>query len=181
MTSPQGSLLPASCDDGGALLCTLEVVACSRLQFAEVVGAVVGHSVTLEPSPQILHRIEVWCVGRQVGNLDVPIQAVYIVANEVAVVRSCPVPNHQQGLLQMVFERLEELDEFFLLDAAFVNPEQAVGSCQSSDDRDVVPVEVKLDDRSLPLWGPSTHTCGAFADTRFVDKDDQSSLSLGFF
>lgn len=181
VTSPQRSLLPAGGDDRGSLLCTLEVVACSRLQFAEVVRTVVGHGVTLEPGPQILHWIEVWCVGRQVGDLDMPVQAVDVVAYKVAVVRPCTIPDHQQGLFQMAFERLEELDKLFLLDAAFVNSEQAVGSCQSSDDRDVVPVEVKLDDRCLPLGCPGTHTRGPLADARFVDKDDQSSLSLGFF
>ena len=60
MTLPNGSLLPASGDDRGSLLCTLEVVACSRLQFAEVVRAVVGHGVALKPGPQIFHWIEVW-------------------------------------------------------------------------------------------------------------------------
>ena len=55
-----------------------------------------------------------------------------MVANEVAVVRPCPVPDHQQGLFQMAFDRLEELDKLFLLDAAFVNPEQEVDTSQAS-------------------------------------------------
>lgn len=81
----------------------------------------------------------------------------------------------------MAFERLEKLDQRFLLDAAFVNPEQAVGTSQAGDDRDVVPVEVKLDNGCLSFGGPSSYTRWALADTRFVDKDDQSPLSLGFF
>ena len=147
-------------------MCAFEVVACSRLQFVEVVGAVVGHGVALEPGPQIFHRIEVWCVGWQVGDLDMPVQAVDVVAHKVAVVRACTVPDHQQGLLQMAFECLEELDQFFLFDAAFVYSEQTVGSCQSSDDRDVMPVEVKLDDGSLSFGCPGSYTRGALADTR---------------
>ena len=59
MTSPQICLGPASCDDRGTLLRTLELVACGRLQLAQVVRAVVGHGMTLGPSPQVFHRIEV--------------------------------------------------------------------------------------------------------------------------
>jgi hypothetical protein len=45
-------------------------------------------------------------------------------------------------MLQMGFERLEEFDDLFLLDAAFVQPEQAVCARQSCDDRNVSPVEM---------------------------------------
>ena len=60
MTSPQICLRPASGDDRGTLLSAFELVACGRLQLAQVVGAVIGHGVTLEPCPQIL---SVTCVG----------------------------------------------------------------------------------------------------------------------
>ena len=135
MTSPQICLGPASGDDRGSFLRTLELVACGRLQLAQVVGAVVGHRVPLEPGPQVLHWIEVGGVGREEGNLNVPIQTVEVVAHEVAVMRSCSVPDHQQGLPEMGFERLEEFDQLFLLDAALVQPEQAVGARQTGDDR----------------------------------------------
>lgn len=45
MTSPQRSLLPASGDDRGALLCALELVAGGGVQLAQVVGAVVGQGM----------------------------------------------------------------------------------------------------------------------------------------
>lgn len=37
----------------------LELVAGGGMQFAEVVGAVVGQGMSFEPDPQVLHRIEV--------------------------------------------------------------------------------------------------------------------------
>ena len=88
MTSPQRSLHPASGNDRGSFLGALESVACGRMQFAQVVGAVVGHRVALEPGPQIVDRIEVGRVGWQERNLDVTAQRVQIVAHEVAVVPS---------------------------------------------------------------------------------------------
>ena len=70
MTLPERSLHPASGDDRRTLLSALEFVACRRVQLCQVVGAVVGHGVPLEPSLQVLHRIEVGRLGRQKGNLE---------------------------------------------------------------------------------------------------------------
>ena len=160
MTLPKCSLHPASGNDRGALLRALEFVACARVQLAQIVGTVIGQRVSLEPGPQIFDRIEVGRVGWQKDNLDIPIQTVEVVAHKVAVVRPGSVPDHQQGLLEMGLERFEEIDKLFLLDAAFVKPEQTVGARQAGDDRDVSPIEVKLDDGSLSLGCPSTHTRG---------------------
>ena len=128
MTSPQRSLHPAGGDDRGSLLGTFEFVACRGVQFAQIVGAVVGQRVALEPGPQILDWIEVWGIGRQEGDLDVPTQRIEIVAHQTTAVRLQPIPDHQQRLLEMDLERLEEPDHLFLLDAALVQPEQAVGA-----------------------------------------------------
>lgn len=65
MTLPKGSLLPAGSDDGGKLLRALELVARGAVKLGQVVGAVVGQGVALEPGPQVLHVIDVRCVGRQ--------------------------------------------------------------------------------------------------------------------
>lgn len=119
MTLPQRGLHPASGDDRRALLSTLEFVAGRRLQFAEVVRAVVGQCVSLEPGPQIFHGIQVGRIGRQKRYLDIPVQRVQIVSNEMAVVCAGAVPDHQQRLLQVCLERFEEFDQFLLFDAAF--------------------------------------------------------------
>lgn len=99
---------------------TLEFVACGHLQFAQVVGAVVGQGMAFEPGPQIFHRIEVWRVGRQECDLDMSVQAVEIVAHDVAAVRLGSIPDHQQGPFEMSLEGLEEFDKLLLLDTALV-------------------------------------------------------------
>lgn len=60
----------------------------------------------------------------------------------------------------MDLERFEEFDDLFFLDAALVQPEQAVGARQASNHPDVAPVEVKLDDRRLSNRSPSAHPRG---------------------
>ncbi len=150
MTSPQSSLDPASGNDRRALFSTLELVACSHVQQAQVVVAIIGQSMLLEPGP-ILHGIHVRRARRQECHLNVSGQAVQVRAHQMTAMRLQAIPDDQQWLLQVGFERFEEFDDLFLLDAALVQPEQAVGTRQASDDRDMVPVEVKLDDGCLPL------------------------------
>ena len=77
----------------------------------------------------------------------------------------------------MDLERFEEFDDLFFLDAALVQPEQAVGARESGDDRDVIPVEVKLDDRRLSNRSPSAHPRGPLADAGLVDKNNGASLN----
>ena len=46
----------------------------------------------------------------------------------------------------MGLERFEEFDQLLLLDTALVKPEQAIRARHPGDGRDVIPVEVKLND-----------------------------------
>ena len=181
MTLPKGSLHPASSNDRRALLSALEFVACVRVQFAQIVGTVVGQRVSFEPRPQIFDGVDVRCVRRQERDLDMPVQSVQILSHETAAMCPQTIPDDQQRLLQVGFERLEETDDFLLLDAALVQPEQTIGARESGNDRDVIPVEVELDDGGLPLGRPCAHPCWAFADAGLVHKDDQAAFSLGFF
>ena len=84
MTLPKRSLHPASGDDRRTLLRTLELVSCSRVQLAEIVGTVVGQRIALEPCPQVLDRIHVRRVWRQERDLNVPVQAVQVLAHQAA-------------------------------------------------------------------------------------------------
>ena len=181
MTLPQRSLHPASGNDRGTFLGALEFVASCDLQFAEVVGTVVGHGVTFEPSPKVFDRIHVGCIGRQECNLNVPLQSVQVLAYKPTAMRPQSIPDYQQRLPQMSLEHLEKIDDLLLLDAALVESEQTVGTRQPRNDRHMVPVEVELDDGCLTFGSPGSHAGRAFADSRLVDKDGQSAFPPGFF
>ena len=181
MTSPQRSLHPASGDDRRSLLSALELVAGAEVQLVEIVGAVVGKRVALQPRPQVFDRVHVRRVRWQERDLDVAIQAVQVLAHQTTAMRLQAVPDHQQRLLQVGLERFEEFDDLFLLDAALVQPEQTIGACEASDDRDVIPVEVKLDDGRLSPGRPGADSGRALADAGLVHEDNQSAFSPGFF
>ena len=181
MTSPKGSLFPASGDDRRTLLSALELVACRRVQLAQSVGAVVGQGMTFEPGPQVLDGIHVRRVRWQEGDLNVAVQTVEVLAHQATAMRLQAISDHQQRLFQVGLERLEEFDDLFFLDAALVQTEQAVGTRQSGNNRDVRPIEVKLNDRCLAFGRPRAHSGWALAESGLVDKNDQATVSLGFF
>jgi len=92
-----------------------------------------------------------------------------------------PIPDDQQRLLQVRREGVEEFDNLLVLDTALVQTEQAVGADKTGNDRDIIPVEMKLADGCLALEAPGTYSGGALAGPRLIDEDDQSTFSLGFF
>ena len=181
MTLPKRSLHPASGNNRGAFLRTLELVARAGMQFAEIRRAVIGQRMTLKPSPQILDRIQFGRVSWQECQLDMAVQSVQILAHQLAAVRLQTIPDHQQWLLEMGFERLQEFDDLFFLDASLMQSEQAVGARQPGDHRNIAPVEVELDNRRTSFGRPSAHPRRALADTGFVDKDHYPAFPLGFF
>ena len=81
----------------------------------------------------------------------------------------------------MSLQRFEEFDNLLFLDAPLVQSEHTVGACEPCNNRDVIPVEVKLNGGSVSLERPGSYAGGAFADSGLVHKDDQSAFSLGFF
>ena len=72
------SLRPAGGDNRRALLSTLKLVARGRMQLTQIVGAVVGQSMSLEPGPQVFDGIQVRSIRRQKCDLDLSGQTVQI-------------------------------------------------------------------------------------------------------
>ena len=91
------------------------------------------------------------------------------------------VPDDQQPSAQVGAKRLQELDMLLFLDRSFVQSEHEVGARQPGDDRDVRPIEVKLDNRCLTFGCPGSHARRSLAQARLVDEDDQPVLPLRFF
>src|SRR5882672_1090879 len=181
MTLPKRSLSPTGSDDRRAVLGALELVARGDVELVERFGTEVGERMALEPGPQVLHRIQIGRIRGQELDLDMTIDRVQVFAYQPAVMSTRAVPEDEQRYLQVRFERLEKLHDLLLFDAALVQSEQIVQAGQARDDRDVIPVEVELDDRGLAPLRPGAHPGGPFADAGLVDEDDQAAFALGFF
>lgn len=100
------------------------------MQAAKIRGAVISQRVSLEPCPRIFDRIQVRRIRRQKRQLDMAFQPIQILAHQFAAVRSQPIQDNQQWVLDMGLERLQEFDNLSLLDTSLVQAEQAVGAGQ---------------------------------------------------
>src|SRR5712691_12411586 len=120
MTLKQFSLLPARGDNEAASLGRFELAACGMLQLSECIGTEIGQRVALEPSPEILDRIEVRRIAGQEMKLDTALGRGDVVANQVAAMRLQAVPEDEQRPAKVSEQRLEELDDLFLGDGPFM-------------------------------------------------------------
>src|SRR6478672_737732 len=181
MTSEQFSLLPARSDDDATALCRLELAAGSVAQLGETIRAVVGHCMPFEPRPQKLDRIEVGRIAGKEVQLDAALRRGDVVAHQVAAMRLQAIPQDEQRPAPVGEQRREELDHLFLGDRPVVQTEAHPVEMHAGDQRQLMPIEVKLHHRRLAFDCPGPHPGRALRDAGLVDEDDQSSLASGVF
>src|SRR5262249_33893489 len=102
-------------------------------------------------------------------------------AYRVAAMRPGAIPEDEQRPAEVSPQRLEELDDLFLGDRSFVQPKAHPSEVHAGDQRELMPVEVKLHHRWFTSQAPSTNAGGTLGDSGLVDEDDQSCLASGVF
>jgi hypothetical protein len=81
------------------------------------------------------------------------------------------VPDDQQLALHVSLEVLQEIDHLIGLDRTGIEPKVKVPPRQPGDGRELFPVEVKLQDRSLAFGTPCAYPVRLLAQSAFVDED----------
>jgi hypothetical protein len=158
MLELQFSLTPERPDQGRAPLHGAQAIASTGFEVVEVGGATVAEFVMLQMTPDVFGRIELRCIGRQLLDLDGAVQCFQVVAHESRAMRGQSVPDDQQRLAELLPESMQELDDLRTLDGPWKQPEVETPESDAGDDRQLVPVEVVLQDRRLALGSPSAHT-----------------------
>src|SRR5450755_93091 len=181
MLELQFCLLPESPDEGRASLHGAQAIARSALQVVEVCSAAVGEFVVFEMAPDVFGRIQFGRVGRQLLDLNGAVQGLQVFAHERRAMRSQSVPNDQQWLADLLAEGMKELDDLRPLDGAGKEPEVKAAEGDSGNNRQLAPVEVILQDRSVALGRPGTHSGWPLAQPGLVDEDDDPPLFHSVF
>jgi len=135
----------------------------------------------LQMTPDVFGRIELRCIGRRLLDLDGAVQCFQVIAHESRAMRRQSVPDDQQRLADLLAEGMQELDDLRALDGAWKQPEVETPECDAGNGRQLVPVEVVLQDRRLALGRIGAHTGRPFAVSRLVDEDDDPSLFRSVF
>ena len=177
----QLSLFPESGDDLRSALHGFQAAAGVTLYFVDRLGAQAGQLALLGVAKQVLDRIELGRVTGQALQHDLVVERFDVVANGAASMRGKSVPDDRQLRADLRFERLEELDQLWALDRTTKEPEVETPERDPGDQRERVPVEAVLNRRRAAFWRPGPDSRGAFAQSKFVDEDDGSSLSSGLF
>jgi hypothetical protein len=117
----------------------------------------VRQRMALEPGPQILNRIEVRRAGWQKRQGNLPIQPIDVPPHPTRAMRLQAIPDDQERVANLLDERLEEGDDLFALDSAFVQSERGVAEAHPGNHRQLLPVE---------KWNGMTGVCPLGAQVR---------------
>jgi len=177
----QFSLFPEGSDQMRSSLHGLEAIASELADFANAVQAKVGDLMFLEIGPDRLDRIEFGSVGRQACNGDVAIQLLEPGLDLATAMGGDAVPDDQQRPLNLSLERAQEFDYLFGVDGSGEKAEIELPKGKSGDRRQLLPIEAVLQYGCVPAQTPGTSNAGTFAQPRFVDEDNGTTFSLGFF
>lgn len=182
MTSDsQAGLLPERGDQGGTALHGFEASCGERLDFVHRVAAQVGQFVLLGISPDIFRRVQFRGIARQVFHHDLPIGRRQIISHQRTAMTGQSIPNDEQlapGLLQ---QTAQEVHDLFFLDGALHKAKVKLPLPQCRYHCQMAPVEAVAQQRRLALGCPGSDTRGPFAQSGLIQKENESSLSAGFF
>ena len=142
--------MPESTDQGRATLHGTQAVASTGFQIGEVPGAAIGEFVVLEMTPDVLRGVELGGIGRELLDLDGALEGFEVLAHERRAMRGQAVPDHEQGFADLASQGIEELDDLRAFDCTRKESEVEAPEGDSGDDRELMPVEVVLQDRVSP-------------------------------
>src|SRR5579875_804877 len=150
-------------------------------QLTEVASTEVRHGVRLEVRPDVLDRIELGSIGRQVLEGDRAALFLDVLTYELGAMRLQPVPDAQKLASDRGMKGFQELDHLRGLDRAVGETEVEPQGTDPSHHRELLPAEGVLQDRRLAPGSPGACAAGTFGKTRLVYEDDDSSLPRGDF
>jgi len=91
------------------------------------------------------------------------------------------VPDHQNLASDLPNQRVKKFNQLLSLDRPRIQSEIEVLKGDASDRRQMVPIEMILQDRGVPAGCPTTNPSRSFAQSRLVDEDDGSPLFSSVF
>src|SRR5262245_15386160 len=135
----------------------------------------------LPVTPQVFHRIQLRCVTRQTLQRQPPVLLSNEVTDDLAPMRGCSVPDHQDLTRNVPQQMGQELDYLRAPDGSLEKPKIEVPPGHPRHGRQQVPVKVVLQHRRLPLGRPGPAAVRPLTQSAFIDEDNGLALSLGVF
>src|SRR5271169_6887452 len=150
----QLSLLPERGDELRSALHGLESIAGEGAYLANGMQTEIGQLALLHVAPDVFDRIEFRRVRGQSFQDQVALKRFDVVLNDATAVRRQAVPDDQQLAPDLLGKGLQKFDELGSADRAGMETEIEVPETDTGDDRQLLPVEAVLQDRSLAFGRP---------------------------
>lgn len=181
MSQRKLSLFPERFDQGRTSLCSAQRTARGMGQLLKVGGAEVGNSMAFPVSPDVFSRIEFRRISGKSGQNDATSLSLNKEADYSTAMHRQPIPDNQQVTRQLTQKMPEEVHHLWRSNCARIQSEIEFPPGDPGNDREVFPVEMKLQYRRLASRRPSTGYVRAFTQPTFIDKDYRSAFPEGFF
>ena len=147
----------------------------------QIPWAEVRKFVLLQVSPDIFCRVEFRGVCGQVEGFYLAFQGRYILLHETTTMPWEPIPNQQNGAVDLFVQVAKEVQDLFLPHAPLVRAKVELPQSHPCSDGEVIPIELVLQDGRNAALGPCAHPMRSLAEAAFVYEDDDPALFLGFF
>jgi hypothetical protein len=137
--------------------------------------------VLLPVTPKVLHWIKFRGIGWETFHPDFALQAFQVLTHEQTPVGGYAIPDDEELALDVTLKVFQEIDHLLGLDRTGVEAKVKVPPRQSGDGRQLLPVEVELQDWGLTFGTPCAYTVWLLAQAAFVDEDQGATFRFGFF
>ncbi len=144
---------------------------CPAGELPEIAGTQVGQLMLFPVTPEVLHRVKFRGICRETFHPDFALQALQVRPHQLAAVGGHTIPDDEQSALDVTLQVFQEIDYLLGLDRTGVEAKVKVPPRQSGDGRELLPVEVELQDRGLALGTPCSHPVWLLAQAAFINED----------
>src|SRR5579862_1740350 len=177
----QLGLLPECTDQCGSALHRTQSASRVTTYFSNRFQTEVAEFALLGIAEQVLDRIEFGGVTGKALKRDAAVQRLDVFAHQATAMRRQAVPNDQQLALDRRCQSLEEFDQLRRFNGTVEEAEVDAPATGASDQRQLLPGKAVLQDWRAAFGGPGLDARRPFAQSRFVDEDNGSSLAFGVF
>ena len=140
-------------------------------ELPQIAGAQVGQFVLFPVTPEVLNRVEFRGISWETFHPDFALQTFQVRPHESAAMSGHAVPDDEQLALDVTLEVFQEIDHLLGLNRTGVEAKIKVPPAHPGDGRELLPVEVELQDWGLAFGTPCAYPVWLLAQAAFVDED----------
>ena len=169
---PKFGLVPEGADKPGAFTAdATQGMGGPAGELPEIAGTQVRQLVLFPVAPEVFDGVKFRSIGWETLQPDFAAQALQVRSHQLATVSGHSVPDDERLAFDVTLEVFQEIDHLLGLDRTGVEAKVKVPPAHPGDGRELLPVEVELQNRGRAFGTPCAHTVWLLTQAAFVDED----------